>query len=200
MAEIKIEKKKQVWPWVLVGLVIVALLVYFLVFYDNGKNTEAVTEADYITNTNESDLIAVKENNSTVAAYVNFVENNKGNMGLDHDFTNEALSKLIEATNAMANEVGYEVQSDIDNAKEHAEMIAKDPFETTHAESIKKADEIIANVLQNIQQANYPGLANEAGALKTATESIKPDVLTLDQKEDVKTFFDKAADILHKMN
>ncbi|MDX9907850.1 MAG: hypothetical protein RBS23_00170 [Mariniphaga sp.] len=39
-------------------------------------------------------------------------------------------------------------------------MITKDPFETTHAESIKKADEIIANVLQNIQQPKYPELAN----------------------------------------
>ena len=38
MAEIRIEQKKQVWPWLLVGLVIVALLVYFLVFRDNGEN------------------------------------------------------------------------------------------------------------------------------------------------------------------
>ncbi|MCJ7802660.1 MAG: hypothetical protein MUP82_09930 [Candidatus Marinimicrobia bacterium] len=91
MAEIKIEKKKQIWPWLLVGLVIVALLVYFLVFRDNGENTEAVTEADYITNTNESDLLGVKENNSTVVAYVNFVENSKEKMSLDHVYTNEAL-------------------------------------------------------------------------------------------------------------
>jgi hypothetical protein len=40
---------------------------------------------------------------------VNFVENNKEKMSLDHAYTNEA-SKLIEATNAIANEVGYDVQ------------------------------------------------------------------------------------------
>ena len=51
MAEIKIEQKKQGWPWIIVGIVIAALLLYFLVFRDNGKNTEAVTEAAYITNT-----------------------------------------------------------------------------------------------------------------------------------------------------
>jgi hypothetical protein len=44
---------------------------------------------------------------------VNFANNNKGNMGLDHDFTNEALLKVIEATNAMAIKVGYEVRADI---------------------------------------------------------------------------------------
>jgi hypothetical protein len=50
-------------------------------------------------------------------------------MSLDHAYTNEALSKLIEATNAIANEVGYDVQADIEKAKEYAKMISSDPFE-----------------------------------------------------------------------
>jgi hypothetical protein len=77
-------------------------------------------------------------------------------MSLDHAYTNEALLKLIEATNAMANEVGYEVQADLEKAKEYAEMITKDPFETTHADNIRKAADILTNVLQNIQKAKYP--------------------------------------------
>ena len=200
MAEIKIEKKKPIWPWLIVGLVIVALLLYFLVFRDNGENTEAVTEADSITNTNESDLLGVKENNGTVAAYVNFVDNSKEMMSLDHEYTNEALLKLIEATNAIANEVGYDVQADIEKVKEYAKMIASDPFETTHADNIRKADDILTNILQNIQKAKYPDLTNEVAALKSASESIKLGVLTLEQKDEVKTFFIKAADLLQKMN
>ncbi len=184
----------------MLGLVIVALLVYFLAFCDNVKKTEAVTEADNITNTNEPDLIEVKENNGTVAAYVNFVENSKEKMSLDHAYTNEALLKLIEATNAMANEVGYDVQADIEQAKEYAKMITNDPFETTHADNIRKADGILTNALQNIQKAKYPTLATEVEALKSASESIKPGVLTLDQKEAVKNYFAKAADLLQKMN
>jgi hypothetical protein len=72
---------------------------------------QAVTEPEPITITNETDLLGIKENNDIVAAYVNFVENNKEKMSLDHAYTNEALSKLIEATNAIANEVGYDVQT-----------------------------------------------------------------------------------------
>jgi hypothetical protein len=200
MAEIKIERKKQIWPWLLVGLVIAALLVYFLVFRDNGKSTEAVTEADYITNTNEPDLFGEKENNDVVAAYINFVENNKEKMSLDHAYTNEALLKLIEATNAKANEVGYEVRADLEKVKEYAKMITKDPFETTHADNIRKADDIITNVLQNIQKAKYQGLADEVEALRSASESIKPGVLTLEQKDAVKNYFAKASDLLQKMN
>jgi hypothetical protein len=90
MAEIKIEQKTDLA--VVVGwLIIVALFVYFLVFRDNGENTEAVTEPEPITITNETDLLGIKENNDIVAAYVNFVENNKEKMSLDHAYTNEAL-------------------------------------------------------------------------------------------------------------
>jgi hypothetical protein len=200
MAEIKIEQKKQGWLWIIAGLVIAALLVYFLVFYDNGENTEAVTEADYITNTNEPGPSGIRENNGAVAAYVNFVENNKKMMGLHHDYTNEALLKLIEATNAKANEVGYEVRADIDKAREYAEMITNDPYATTHANSIRKALDILNNVLQNIQKAEFPGLVNEVKELKSASESIKPEVLTLDQKDAVKNYFSQASDLLQKMN
>ena len=201
MAEIKIEQKKPVWPWLLLVLVI-ALVIYFLMFRnnDNVNTTEVVTEKNYVPGTNETNLLDVKENNSTVAAYVNFVENSKEKMSLDHAYTNEALLKLIEASNAMANEVGYEVRADLEKAGEYAKMITKDPFETTHADNIRKADDIITNVLQNIQKAKYPGLADEVEELKSASESIKPEVLALEQKDAVKNYFAKAAELLEKMN
>jgi len=200
MAEIKIERKKQIWPWLLVALVVVALLLYFLVFRDNDKNAEAIFGANDITNTNQTDLIEVKENNYTVAAYVNFIENSNAKMTLDHAYTNEALLKLINATNAIANEVGYEILADLEKVKEYANMITINPFETTHADNIRMADDILTQVLQNIQKANYPSLAEEVEELKRASESIKPEVLTLNQKDEVKNYFAKASDLLQKMN
>lgn len=202
MAEIKIEQRKQIWPWLLLGLAIIALLIYFLGFRNNGKttDTEAEDDTDYITATDPIDLVDIKENNSTVVAYVDFVENSKVKMDLDHAYTNEALLKLIDATNAIAEEVDYEVKADLGKAKDYANMITKDPFDTTHADNIRKADDIIVNVLQNIQKAKYPSLANEVNELKNAATSIKPEVLTLDQKEAVKNFFAKASDLLQKMN
>jgi hypothetical protein len=200
MAEIKIEQKKLIWPWLLVGFVIIAFLIYFLVFRGSDENTESVTEIDSITNTNRSNLIDVNENNGTVAAYINFIENSKEKMSLDHEYTNEALLKLIEATEAIANEVGYDVQADIEKVREYAKMIEQDSFETTHADNIRKADDMLTNILQNIQKAKYSGLSDEVAALKNASESVKPSVLALDQKEAVKNYFAKAADLLKKMN
>ena len=152
------------------------------------------------TNTNQPDLLEVKENNHTVAAYVNFIESSKEKMSLDHAYTNEALLKLIAATNAIADEVGFDVRADLENVKQYANMITQNPFETGHADNIRKADDIIANVLHNIQKAKYPGLANDVEELKRASESIKPGVLTLAQKDAVKNYFAKAADLLQKMN
>jgi hypothetical protein len=200
LAEIKIEQKKQIWPWLIAGVVIVALLVYFLALRDSGMNTEAVTATDSITSTDESDLVGINENNGIVTAYVNFVKTSNENMSLDHEYTNEALVKLIEATDAMANEVGYDVQIDIEKVREYANMIEQDSFETTHADNIRKADDLLTNVLQKIQKAKYPDLEDEVSALKRASESVKLGVLTLDQKAAVKNYFSKAADLLQKMN
>ncbi len=188
MAEIKIEKKKRGWIWVLAALIIVAILAYFLLFYNNNKPNE-VTETDNVTNTT-----------GPVAAYVSFVENSKEKMSLDHAYTNEALLKLVDATKAKANEVGYVVGADLEKVKEYAEVVTEDAYETTHADYIRKSDDIITLELQNIQKAYYPDLADEAQKLKIASESIKPGVLTLDQKDAVKNFFAKAANILQKMN
>jgi cbb3-type cytochrome oxidase subunit 3 len=56
------------------------------------------------------------------------------------------------------------------------------------------------NVLHNIQKAEYPRLADEVEELKSASESIKPGVLTLEQKDAVKNYFAKASGLLQKMN
>jgi len=198
MTEIKIEKKKLLWPWILLGIGVVVLIIYFLAFQTSSEEVKEVKEVAQVTKTN--DLIDVKENNTTVDAYVNFIEADTNRMTLDHEYTNEALLRLTNATNAMADEIGYDVKADIEMVNEHAEMITKDPFDISHADKIRKATDILTNVLQNIQKAKYPGLTNEVTELKNASASINPDILTLDQKDVVKSFFNKAAMLLKKMN
>lgn len=57
MAEIKIEKKKAIWPWI-IGIIILGLLIYFLAFNKDNKETEtdkATTEELTQVNVNHSD-------------------------------------------------------------------------------------------------------------------------------------------------
>lgn len=200
MAEIKIEKKKPVWPWIVAALVIAAL-VYFIFFWDKNDEQEVIQETTDVTNTDTvSDEAQTMNGNGEVAAYIAFIENNRNNMGLDHEFTNEAFTKLIAATEAKAADVNYDITRDMTQVKEYADKITNDPYETTHANSIGKAATTLAGILQGIQQNSYPDLSADAGEVMSAANSIDPSKLTLDQKDTVKSFFDEASDLLNNMN
>lgn len=203
MAEIKIEEKKTIWPWVLVGLLLLALLLYFVLRNNDEDDLAAQTMQ------NTTSQAALQDTNTTVGmtgdytsgsvedymAYINAVQP----MGLDHNYTNGALMRLANAIQAKAQMVGYNVQADIDQAKQLADKIQKDPLATTHANSIRDAAGILATTMHNMQQAKFPNLSNEAQQVKNAAQSIDPDVLTLEQKEEVKTFFERSGDLLQKM-
>lgn len=195
MAEIKIEKKKPVWPWIL-ALLIIAAVVYFVFFREeqDASDTENTTPVE----ANDTDNRV--QNNADVAAYVDYISRNRDEMSLDHEFTNEAFRKLIAATKATANDVGYDIERDMGQVEEYAGKITNDPYDTTHANSIRKAADTLSAILQNIQQRANPELGNEATAVKNAAAEINPDTLTLDQKSEVKSFFDKASDLLEKIN
>jgi hypothetical protein len=200
MAEIKIEKKKPVGPWVLVGLVVLALIVYFGMFHDNDtvEPEEFVTQENNISDINQTNLLDVKENNITVAEFVRFVKSDSIRLSLEH--TNKALVKLTEATNAMAVEVGYDVGPYLDTLKESNEMVANERFESAKAKNIRMAAENSAKALENIQLAKYPWLSEEVEDLKSASMAINPDAPVVEQKDAVHDYFAKAADILEKMN
>ena len=191
MTEIKIEKKKPLWPWIL--LVLGLLVAAWFFFFRNDKQETMETAAN-------NALIDVHENNSTVAAYVTFINSDTNTMSLDHAYTSEALTKLTDAADAMATEAGYDVKVDIAKAKQYADEITKDPMSTTHADKIRSAADVLSTSLQNMQQAKYTGLSAEAADVKSAAAAINPETLTLDQRDVVKSFFRKAADLLNKMN
>lgn len=172
----------------------ISIMVLFATFIGCKSKQKDVSKVE------TSDMISVKENNKAVAEYITFVSNDTNKMTLDHAYTNEALLKLTSAASGMAGEIGFDIKGDLEKAQECANNITKNPFETSHADEIRKAANILSGVLQNIQVAKYPGLANEAEAVKTAALLIDPATLTLDQKDAVKSFFSKSAGLLEKMN
>lgn len=197
MAEIKIEKKKPIWPWILLIIALLAIAWYFFFRNDTDEQAESV---ETVETANNSALIDVHENNSMVAAYVTFINSDTNKMTLDHAYTSEALTKLTNAIDAMATEAGYDVKADIARAKQLADEITKDPMSTAHGDKIKRAADVLSTSLQNMQQAKYPELSAEGADVKSSASAINPETLTLNQRDAVKTFFRKAADLLNKMN
>lgn len=203
MAEIKIEEKKSpLWPWILLIIAIIAILIYIFAFNGAGDITDDRKEDTTEQTIEESaETRQHAQNNSTVGAYVSFInEEDPDSMGIDHEFTSEAFMKLTNATIAMADEVDYDIEKDIEDLRTHTRKITSDPFETTHANSIRESAEILANTLQNIQQEAFPDLSSEADEVKNAATAIEADKLTLNQRGDVKNFFWESADLLKKMN
>lgn len=45
MAEIKIEKKKPVWPWI-VAILLISAVIYYIYFRDNGTQTTNGVEVE----------------------------------------------------------------------------------------------------------------------------------------------------------
>lgn len=191
MTEIKIEKKAAIWPWLLLILALIAAAWFFFFRNDKIEPEENVKTVA---------LIDVRENNSVVASYVAFVESDTNTMGLDHAYTSQALSLLTNAIDAMALEADYVVKVDIDQAKIYANDITKDSLSTHHADKIRTSADLLSTTLQNLQQAKFPTLSAEAADVKIAASSIDPEKLTLDQRDAVKSFFRKSADLLNKMN
>lgn len=197
MTEIKIEKKKPVWPWIL-ALLVVAAVVFFVFFWDK-EPVQDVIQENTETTTATTDQTTTTPN-SAVTAYVDFIRGSEQNMELDHEFSNEALTKLIAATESKAADLNYDISANMSQVREHAQHITEDPYETTHANSISQAAVTLGGTLQGMQQQAYPELADQADRVNAAANAIDPNQLTLDQKDAVKTFFNEAAVLLENMN
>ena len=212
MAEIKIEKKKPIWPWIILVLVILALL-YFLVFADDDDDNDDMdnTETEQIeegtawetdedttswdTQSTTSDTLS----GQGVSGYLAYVSD-KSKMGVDHQYTNNALISLMNAVQAKADEMNYDISADMQSVRQEAQKIQQDPTATSHANTIKSAGTKLADVLGKMQKEKYPDLSNDVQEVKTAANNIKADVQTLDQKDQINKFFDEAADVLRKMS
>ena len=183
MAEIKIEKKKPIWPWIL-ALLVIALIVYFLFFKDTTVITdENTTKNDTIVDRTEMvDDGYVNDNASAVAAFVALVKNDNGNMTLDHTYSHNMLTKLIDATEEVSSKTNFDSKMDLEKAREHADMITKDSQATDHAEHIKKSTDMISTTLHNLQKAKFPALTSEAEKAKMSSDAIDVKELALNQK------------------
>lgn len=211
MAEIKVEKKKPVWPWILLGLIILGIILYFL--FANGDdvddmddmNTEQVTDTTYQT-TEDTDMDTATWDNDTAAVnsesvnrYITHVGDTQ-RMGIEHEYTNNALTHLVNAVEYKAREQNVNIDTDLQEIKNEAQNITQNPQATDHANSIKNAGTKIADALEKIQQEKFPDLSQDVQEVRTAAQEIDTATLTLDQKDQINSFFNEAADVLRKMS
>ena len=128
--------------------------------------------------------------------YETYTADMSGNMGLDHEFSHNALMKLANTSAALARSYDMGEDVNISNAMNEIEMaansITKDPYAGTHADMIRKAAMSITSILDEVQDARFPQYDDAIEEVRSAAQNISKETLTLNQKEDVREFFGRA--------
>lgn len=211
MAEIKIEKKKPVWPWILLGLIILAVILYF-VLADNDtddvleeENTEQVmtpmeTEEDM--DMEDMEMETWEDDNlsgdESVSNYMTHIGNTE-KMGIDHQYSSEALVSLINALENRAEEANINTSVEIEELKNDVRDIKEDPQTLTHANTINNVGTKIVNLMEKMQKEKFPNISQDVQEVRTALQNIQPSTPTLDQKDAVNSFYKEAGEVLQKM-
>ena len=196
MAEIRIEKKKPVWPWIL-GVLLLLVALYFF-FFSNGGSENKDVPAPAAEEQLETPASATEEGDA-LSLFINHVETEEGRMGLDHEYTHRALTLLAEALTAVSEKQEFDNSAEISALKEKGDQIQKDPMSLKHANTIKEAFTIASRAFANLQQEHFPDMKDEVDKLKEQGEKLDPATPTLDQRNAVKGYFDQAAAILEDM-
>lgn len=229
MAEIKIEKKKPIWPWILVGLIILGIAIYFIADSGSGEREQSAYDTernDGITGDRNDGVTGDRDNrassvigeerdntrvlgndqsgnatgNSAVAAYVNFVRDDiKGNDLKDNP---EKVRQAFMHLTEACEAKAQQVgykSSQLNIAREHADQMVSGTSDVNNSENIRATADILSAELANIQQSKFPDLDKEASKLREASSEISPDEPISDQNQEVKSFLTEAADLLEDM-
>lgn len=195
MAEIRIEKKTPIWPWI-IGILIVGAILYFFVFADDTTDNRADTKTQtekVKENTMERNSMQIASANE-IDSYNEYISGSEKTA--DNEYTSRALSKLIAATSATAMALNIDVDTDLSRAKTKASEIAKGANSLTHTRSIKDAANSISSALKSIQTKDFPSLKSKYAEVEESVAKIKTDKFIIDQEDAVNDFLKKSGNLL----
>jgi hypothetical protein len=205
MAQIRIEEKKtgSVIPWVL-GLILLGFVVWAgFALLDNEDNNTVLLDTEEVNvplaemATEITDDINVNVYQNSVDKFMDYTATMTGEMGLDHEFSHNALTYLADATEDVADAYNVDITSNTKRAKELANAIIVDPYATNHADMIRMAAINITETMERIDKwaLDYT-VADQISKLRKEAQAINSNTLTLNQKEDVRSFFGAARNVL----
>jgi len=134
-------------------------------------------------------------------AYNKWVNKNKGNASLDHEYTHKGISQLTRTMAAMADAQGLsdsKVRSTKKELMGHADQLKKNPMTDEHADIARKAFDSIASMLTILHEKGKD--ASSVQKVHKAAEKIDPDELLLDQEAYIYNFFESAQGVVNEID
>lgn len=207
MAEINIERQERsIWPWI-IGLLVLALLAWWLLRMRGDGNDHMVADtsmgavADTIPGAG-ADTRAMMP--AAVNEFLRFAEGPRAAQAADttHSYTAEGIRRLAAALDELAvrDTVGrVSLNVRIAALRERADALQRDWSSTKHAGHTRVAFDSAAALIESMQQQRFPNLGSEAASVRQAATNVKPDGMLLEQTAEVKQFFDRAASAVRAM-
>ncbi len=195
MAELHVQRKERsLWPWILAAVILLFLLYWFLWRGDDGMNVGTTDVAD-------SAMVGVAPNTGAMTAvagpavtqFLGFVDaRSSRSANMAHDYTADGLRQLATALGEIAagdSVGGVAVQPRVDEIKERADAMQRNPNATQHALQTREAFILASSLIAQMNgNAGSAGAAN-LSALQNAATAIEPSTALLDQADRIEQFF-----------
>lgn len=198
MAELHVVRKSNsIYPWLLIGLVVLALVLWWLLGRNRGEPQlgTAMTDSTLVRDSSAG------MSSSAVRDFARFAEADLP-VSVSHNVTADGLRKLAAAIEAVAPSgtvAGMDVGLRADEIRQRADSLQRDPSSLTHARQTREAFLLAASVLQQMQEARFTGMTDQTRQVMDAAQGLKADADLLDQTPQVRQFFTSAATALRGM-
>ncbi len=213
MTEIKIEKKKPIWPWILLVLLVLGIIAYFVYANpDNDKNDDFdddVTNEQVIDSRQDrmgSDSISGRQSYGGVYdGYQAFDESIRDStrIAVDSSYTKIAFTNLTKVVVKQADKNDIEDSNALDDLRNYSMLITGVSKTSTNMENFKNFKTLcdkIGSVIGDIQAKSYPNLQQESSDLKQIASKISVSTPMNKQQTDINAFLQKSREILNSMN
>lgn len=206
MAEIKIEKKAPIWPWILLVLVILAIIAYLVLKDDvddvvDDVNTEAIDTTGTYQNNNSINYTGMQDNdfNSAMTEFDTYVQDS-ARVGTDSVYTKLAFNRLAHMTVMKAEENNLDDSSSLDNLRGYSNTTDSADGDMEIRKNLKRVGTDVANVIESLQKKDYPNLESEVKSLKNKSDKLNDTDAFDQQQQSIRDFIRSSRDILNSMN
>ena len=215
MTEIKIEKKKPVWPWILLTLIILGIIVYFVYAnsdgnqftedFDDDFTSEKVMDTEDNQNNAAGNYEAADSYGSVYDEYSAFDQSitDSTRIAVDSSYTKKAFSNLTKLVVKQADKNDVEESDALDDLRSYSVLItsiSNISGTTENFKNFKTACDKIASVMGDIQMKSYPALQPEVANLKQLASKISVSTPMNKQQTEINAFLNESRDILKSMN
>ncbi|MGI8843678.1 MAG: hypothetical protein ACR2HZ_08260 [Gemmatimonadaceae bacterium] len=214
MANLNIEKKdRPIWPWIALGIVLLAALAWFLMARDDTPRTDTGDAASSVIA--DTSLRAAAQANDPSAAtiegapeevndYLRYTAEHRAQADADlsHEYTANGIRRLASALGAITDRDtvgGTNVPSLVADLRDRADALERNQESMSHARYAKDAFISAGDLMQALQQRSYPNAGAEVEQARQAAQSVDTDGPLLAQRTRVQAFFDHSARVVQAM-